>query len=148
MNKLEIQALKDIKSDVAPFVKNIELNKLHSHINFKIYVCFDTLHSVVEKYCGDKYQVKEYFHYEYNNSYPVSFVSKGGKYYIRFYKNYLPQIDDRKIDVNVLVKNMRKTDEKIFKIVRRINKDGLFSKLDKLIDKTNIARAITYKGEF
>ena len=148
MNKLEIQALKDIKSDVAPFVKNIELDKYHSHVNLKIDVCFDTLCNVVEKYCGDKYQVKEYFHYEHTNSYPISFLSKNGKYYVRFYKNYLPKIEGRVLDVPVLVKNMRKTDEKIFKIVRRINKDGLFSKLDKLIDKTNISRAIAFKGEF
>lgn len=148
MNKLEVQLLKDIKSDILPFVKNIELNKLSSHVNFKIEVCFDTLCSLVEKYCGDKYKIKEYFHYEYDNSYPISYISRAGKYYIRFYKNYIDKLEGRYVDVNLLVKNMRKTDEKAFKIVRRINKDKLFSGLDKLIDKTNIIRAIEYKGEF
>ena len=148
MNKLELQVLKDIRSDVCPFVKNIELNKLTGRINFKVDVCFDTLCNVVEKYCDKKYKIVENPQYDYNNSYPICFIVKSGKYYVRFYKNYIPSLEGRVLDVNVLVKNMRKTDEKVFKILRRINKDNLFSSLEKLIDKTNIMYAIQNKGEF
>jgi len=148
MNKLEIQVLKDIRSEICPFVKNIELNNLCSRINFKIDVCFDTLCNVVEKYCGNKYKVKENPQYDFNNSYPICFIVKSGKYYVRFYKNYIPSLEGRVLDVNVLVKNMRKTDEKVFKIMRRITKDNLFSKLEKLIDRTNILYAIENKGDF
>jgi hypothetical protein len=148
MNKDELKILKEIKLTIIPYVKNIELNKYHDGVSFKIIIPFDTLEKLVEKYYEDKEwkpKIISYFHYEETNEYPLGFYYKKGKYYIKLYKNYIHGIKET-ILFNVLVKNMRNTDKNAFKILKQIKDENLFKNLDIFIDKNNINYIIEQKG--
>ena len=84
--------------------------------------------------------------YEETNEYPVKFMYKNKKYILHLYKPYLDSY--KQSDYNILVKNMREIDKKCFDIIKEINNNNFYQKLDILIDKQNILYAIRVKGEF
>lgn len=148
MNNSEVSILKMIRTEILPNVNNIHLCRFNKEVVFKIYVSYDTLQKIVDRYCDYKTNpiLKKVHNYEETNEYPVKFIIKNRKYILHLYKPYLETY--KQVDYNVLVKNMREIDKKCFDVVKEISNNNLYQKLDVLIDKQNILYAVRVKGDF
>jgi hypothetical protein len=148
MNTSEVSTLKTIRTEILPHVNNIHLCRYNKEVVFKMYISFETLQKIVDRYCDVKTKpvLKKVHNYEETNEYPVKCMIKNKKYILHLYKPYLESY--KQVDYNILVKNMREIDKKCFDVVKEISNNNLYRKLDVLIDKQNILYAIRVKGDF
>ena len=145
MNKVELSLLKDIANEVSFMVKDFELNRIEDKITLKIYVSYDSLLKIVDKYyTQDKPVIKQIPQCEETDEYPIKFYIRNKKYYLHLFRPYLQSSVK---DANVLVKNMRPVDKTILKILKKIEDENLFKNLEYLVDKYNIKYVIAQKGE-
>ena len=145
MNKTELSLLKDIVNEISFMVKDFELNKIEGKITLKIYVSYESLSKIIDKYYKEnKPRTKQVLQFEETDEYPIRFYIKSKKYYIHLFRPYL---ETPIKDINILVKDMRPVDKTILKIMKQIEEENLFKDLEYIVDKTNIKYVIAQKGE-